>query len=136
MLVSVSVIIGSFHQVQDYARQCVNTPWTHVFHAVALALLLRSFSLQVFLSSLRSPLQLTNPDRGLLLATGSLLVYYVTPQPFKPFTSPLVPSSPSWVPSSPSWVPFYRHRSRLIFHGPLPSSNVPSSSSRVPSLFG
>ena len=127
---------------QEYARQCVNTPWTqgprtycHVFHAVALALLLCSFSLQVFLSSLRSPLQLTNPDRGLLLATGSLLMYYVTPQLFRPFTSPLVPSSPSRVPSSPSWVPFYRHRSRLIFHGPLPSSHVPSSSLQVPFHF-
>ena len=118
-----------------------------MFPAVALALLLCPFPLQVFLSSLRNPLQLRNPDRGLLLAMGSLLVYYVTPQLFRPFTSPLVPSSPSWVPSSPSWVPFYHHRSRLIFHGPpflhgspsiftgpLPFSRVPFHFHRSPPL--
>ena len=134
--------VGLFTSALSYARQCVNTPWTqgprtycHVFPAVALALLLCPFSLQVFLSSLRSPLQLTNPDRGLLLATGSLLVYYVTPQLFRPFTSTLFPSSPSRVPSSPSWVPFYHHKSRLIFHGPLPSIQVPSSPSWVPFHF-
>ena len=90
-----------------YARQCVNTPWTQgprtyypVFPAVALALLFCPLPLQVFLSSLGSLLQLTNPDRGLLLATGSdrdllqmagsLLVFYVTPELFRPFTSPLL----------------------------------------------
>ena len=80
-----TIILDSFfisHELVIYARQCVNTPWTqgprtycHVFPAVALALLLCPFPLQVFLSSLRSPLQLRNPDRGLLLAMGSLLVY-------------------------------------------------------------
>ena len=115
--------------------------------------------LQVFLSSLRSPLQLTNPDRGLLFATGSdrcliwatcfdrdllkaagsLLVFYVTPQLFRPFMSPLFsftgPLPSSRVPSYLSWSPSIFTGPVLSFTGPLPSSWVLSYLSRSPSIF-
>ena len=154
--------------VQNYARQCVNTPWTQgpctyspVFpvghrdpaHTAPCSLLLPwhyYFAPSPYRSScLRSPLQLTNPDRDLLFATGfnrdllqvagSLLVFYVTPQLFRPFTSPLFsftgPLPSSRVPSYLSWSPSIFTGPVLSFTGPFPSSRVPSYLSRSPSIF-
>ena len=110
-----------------------------MFPAVALTLLLCPLPPQVFLSSLRSPLQLTNLDRGLLLATGSLLVYYMTPQLFRPVTSPLLSFTGPLVsfmgPLPSSQVLSYLSRSSSIFTGPVLSFTGPLPFSWVPFHF-
>ena len=135
-----------------------------MFPAVALALLFCPFPLQVVLSSLRSPLQLTNLDRGLLLyarqyvntpwtqgphtycpmfpAVALALLLLPLPlqvQLFRPFTSPLLCFTgplPSFMrPLPSSQVPSYLSRSSFIFTGPVLSFTGPLPFSRVPFHF-